>query len=107
MSTPEGRVKGAVKKYLNEVGAWYYMPVSNGMGRSGCPDILVCYKGQFIGIETKSPGKLKNVSANQAREISAIGDSGGIAVVVDDVRQVEAVIKTVDATIMLKGSESA
>jgi hypothetical protein len=42
--TPEGKVKKAVKEYLQSIGAWYYMPVTNGMGRVGCPDILVCYR---------------------------------------------------------------
>ena len=49
--TPEGKVKKKVKEYLATTGAWYYMPVSNGMGRVGCPDILVCYKGNFVAFE--------------------------------------------------------
>ena len=63
--TPEGKVKKQVKEYLQSIGAWYYMPVSNGMGRVGCPDILVCYQGLFMAFETKAPGKIKNVTANQ------------------------------------------
>ena len=77
--TPEGKVKKKVKEYLQSIGAWYYMPVSNGMGRSGCPDILVCYKGLFMAFETKAPGKIKNVSANQEREIAAILSANGSA----------------------------
>lgn len=90
--TPEGKVKKKVKEYLQSIGAWYYMPVSNGMGRSGCPDILVCYKGLFMAFETKAPGKIKNVSANQEREIAAILSANGLACVVDDVDQVKETI---------------
>lgn len=90
--TPEGKVKKKVKEYLQSIGAWYYMPVSNGMGRSGCPDILVCYKGLFMAFETKAPGKIKNVSANQEREIAAILSANGSAHVVDDVDQVKETI---------------
>ena len=90
--TPEGKVKKKVKEYLQSIGAWYYMPVSNGMGRSGCPDILVCYKGLFMAFETKAPGKIKNVSANQEREIAAILSANGLAHVVDDVDQVKEII---------------
>tara|TARA_R110002073_G_scaffold7268_5_gene41572 strand:- start:397 stop:708 length:312 start_codon:yes stop_codon:yes gene_type:complete len=90
--TPEGKVKKKVKEYLQSIGAWYYMPVSNGMGRSGCPDILVCYKGLFMAFETKAPGKIKNVSANQEREIAAILSANGLAHVVDDVDQVKETI---------------
>lgn len=90
--TPEGKVKKKVKEYLQSIGAWYYMPVSNGMGRVGCPDILVCYKGLFMAFETKAPGKIKNVTPNQEREINAIKCANGLALVVDDVEQVKEAI---------------
>lgn len=90
--TPEGKVKKKVKEYLQSIGAWYYMPVTNGMGRVGCPDILVCYKGLFMAFETKAPGKIKNVTANQEREINDIISAYGLALVVDDVEQVKEAI---------------
>ena len=92
--TPEGKVKKKVKEYLQSIGAWYYMPVSNGMGRVGCPDILVCYKGMFMAFETKAPGKIKNVTANQQREIDEIQRANGLAYVVDDVEQVKSLLYT-------------
>jgi hypothetical protein len=91
--TPEGRVKKQVKEYLKSIGAWYYMPVSNGMGRVGCPDILVCYQGLFMAFETKAPGKIRNVTANQQREIDDILRVNGLARVVDDVEQVKEAIR--------------
>jgi len=94
--TPEGKVKKKVKEYLQSIGAWYYMPVSNGMGRVGCPDILVCYKGLFLAFETKAPGKIANVTANQQRELDGILRVNGSAHVVDDVEQVKAVINTIE-----------
>lgn len=93
--TPEGKVKKAVKEYLKSIGAWYYMPVSNGMGRVGCPDILVCYEGHFMAFETKAPGKIKNVTPNQEREINDIIRANGLALVVDDVEQVKGAIDAV------------
>ena len=90
--TPEGKVKKKAKEYLTSVGAWYYMPVSNGMGRAGCPDILVCYKGNFLAFEVKAPGKVNNTTANQDREIAGINKAQGIAIVVDNVEQVMEVI---------------
>ena len=94
--TPEGKVKKKVKEYLQSIGAWYYMPVSNGMGRVGCPDILVCYKGLFLAFETKAPGKIKNVTANQQREIDGILRVNGLAHVVDDVEQVKSLLDTLE-----------
>ena len=93
---PEGKVKKKVKEYLATTGAWYYMPVSNGMGRVGCPDILVCYKGHFLAFEVKPPGKRNNTTANQDREIAGINKAEGIAIVVDDVEQVKEVIDAKD-----------
>ena len=99
--TPEGKVKKNCKEYLKEIGAWYYMPVSNGMGRVGCPDILVCHKGLFMAFETKAPGKIKNVTANQQREIDDIQRVNGLALVVDDVEQMKEAIhdKVIEAGI--------
>ena len=88
--TPEGRVKAAVKKWLDARNAYRYMPMSNGMGRVGAPDFLVCYLGRFVGIETKAPGKRGNTTPNQQRELSWIAAAGGVALVVDDVAQLDA-----------------
>jgi hypothetical protein len=88
-STPEAKVKAAVKKLLKECGIWYYMPVQNGMGVVGIPDLICCWEGRMLAIETKAPGKRDNVTPNQQRRIAEIQKAGGIAIVVDDVSQVE------------------
>lgn len=90
-ATPEGRVKEAVKKLLTSIGAYFYMPMSNGMGRVGAPDFIVCHKGMFYGIETKAPGKIKDVKPNQQRELSAIQAAQGVSIVIDDVSQLSGV----------------
>lgn len=87
-STPEGRVKAAVKAELVRRGIWYYMPVQNGMGVVGIPDLICCWQGRFLAIETKAPGKLNNTTPNQERVLAEIRDHGGHALVVDDVEQV-------------------
>ncbi len=99
-ATPEGKVKKKVKDYLKSIGAWYYMPVSNGMGRAGCPDILVCYEGRFLAFETKAAGKIKNVTPNQKREIADIKRANGLAHVVDCVEQVQVIMEQVNDEIL-------
>jgi hypothetical protein len=91
-ATPEAKVKAKVKAYLRERGVWFCMPMGTGFGSSGVPDFICCHNGKLIGIETKAPGKLKNTTPLQDMQIEAIRESGGIAVVVDDVRQLEGVI---------------
>lgn len=87
--TPEKKVKQQVKRWLTQRDAWYFMPVSNGMGVHGVPDIIACIYGRFVGIECKAPGKRGNTTPNQARQIRLINRAGGCAVVVDDVQQLD------------------
>jgi hypothetical protein len=85
MATPEGKVKDAVRKLLKSAGIWYYQPVQNGMGVVGIPDFICCWRGQFLAIETKAPGKLNTTTPNQDRVLAELRDHGGHALVVDDV----------------------
>jgi hypothetical protein len=90
--TPEGKVKSAVKKLLLSRGVWFYMPIQNGMGVVGIPDFICCFKGKLFAIETKAPGKEKNVTPNQMRQMTGINDAGGVAIVASDVSHVEAAL---------------
>lgn len=85
--TPEAKVKKHVREFLKEKGVWYFQPVSNGMGRVGIPDFICCFKGQFVGIETKAPNKRANTTANQEQVMQEITEHGGRCIVVDDVIQ--------------------
>lgn len=89
--TPEGKVKAAVKAFLKAKGVWYCMPMGTGFGNSGVPDFLCCYNGRFIAIETKAHGKRGNTTVMQNNQIMGIHKAGGVAVVVDDVRQLEGI----------------
>jgi Holliday junction resolvase len=91
--TPEARVKAQVKKLLESKGVYFFMPVSNGMGRHGIPDVIACWDGKFLGVEVKAPGKRANTSALQDREINAIRLAKGLAIVVDDVSQLEELLE--------------
>jgi len=78
--TPEGIVKNKVKKVLKDFGAYYEMHVPYGYG-SASLDFVCCYKGWFIAIETKAPGK--KPTKRQAVTIKQILDADGIAIVID------------------------
>lgn len=89
---PEAKVKMQVKKWLKDRGIFFYMPVQSGFGVVGIPDFVCCAQGRFLGIETKAPGERSNTTPNQDRVLSEIKVSGGIAVVVDDVTQLEGLL---------------
>lgn len=78
--TPEGRVKEVVKKLLDKLGVWYFMPAANGYGRAGIPDFICCVNGHFLAIECKA-GKGKT-TALQDRELRLIKQAGGTALVI-------------------------
>lgn len=80
--TPEGKVKKKVVDILKAAGAYYFFPATGGFGRSGVPDIIVCFKGQFIGIECKAGDNTP--TALQQRELMRIIDAGGSAFVVNE-----------------------
>ena len=91
--TPEGKVKAAVKRWLVERGIWFFMPPANGYGRAGIPDFICCWNGRFLAIETKAPGKARNTTTMQDREIQLIRATGGAALVIDDVSQLDVLDK--------------
>lgn len=66
-----------VKKWLKEHGAWYVKTWSNGVQRSGIPDLIVCWKGHFIGLELKAENG--RPSALQMHEVEQIWKAGGKA----------------------------
>jgi hypothetical protein len=94
--TPEGKVKKRVKVRLKARGIWYYAPVQMGMGVVGIPDFICCMPvlitpdmvgktfGKFLAIETKAPGKIDQLTPNQAARLDEIRAAGGTALVVDD-----------------------
>lgn len=83
--TPESKVKKKLIDYLKSLGSdcFYYMPVQNGMGQSGIPDILCCIKGRMVALECKATRK-NDPTALQAFALDRIQKSGGVAWVVDD-----------------------
>lgn len=80
--TPEAKVKAKIRKTLEELECYYFMPPANGYGRAGIPDFVGCLNGRFIAIEAKA-GKGKT-TALQDRELEKIRASGGFAMVVNE-----------------------
>jgi Holliday junction resolvase len=74
-ATPEAKVKAAVRKLLDVLKIYHFMPPANGFGRAGIPDIIGCMDGHFIAIECKA-GKGQTTPL-QDRELNAILNAGG------------------------------
>ena len=82
MTTPESKVKAKLKQALKELPHPFYQfwPVQTGMGAPTL-DMLGCYKGNFIAIETKARGK--HPTPRQHMLIEQIEQAGGWAYVID------------------------
>lgn len=82
MTTPEGKVKNAVKKVLDKFGTDLdgFWPVPSGYGESHL-DYVGCLCGVFISIETKAPGK--RPTPRQIDRIRRILAAGGHAFIID------------------------
>lgn len=94
MKTPEGALKDKIKKWLEARGAYAFMPVPTGYGKTTL-DFLVCmpyqatvlasplgkretaWYGRFVAIETKAPGKVP--TPRQSQVIREIQTAGGVA----------------------------
>lgn len=75
----EKQFENKVKKYLKDQGCWVLKTWSNGIQREGIPDLLVCWKGYFLGIELKAEnGKVSDL---QQWNLDQIGKAGGIGIV--------------------------
>ena len=80
--TPEAAVKKKLNTFLDSyAGLYRYMPVSNGMGTPSL-DYLICYRGQFAGIETKAG--TKKMTARQEATAEKIRRAGGKAFLINE-----------------------
>lgn len=75
--TPEKRVAAPSDAWLRSIGAYVFKPVQMGMGATTL-DRLVCFKGQFIGIEYKAAG-IVAATPRQQHVMREIAKAGGIA----------------------------
>lgn len=94
MSTEESRIKTEIRKYLNGIGA-FWSNVQGGPGsKPGDPDIVVCYKGRYIGLEAKTlTGKQSPI---QKIRMGEIRDAGGIYEIVRSVEDVKRVMEKIE-----------
>ena len=93
MKKDETLIQDEIITYLkqNSVLNWRMSGASN---LSGFPDLLVCYKGWFIGLEIKTP--VGQPTMQQRKTIQDIIDAGGVAGLVTSVEDVKAVLDGID-----------
>lgn len=79
-NTPESKVKAKAVEIIKKHKGYYFYPNTGGYGRSGIPDIIVCHRGKFLGVECKAG--FNKPTALQEHEMTKIEQAGGTAMVV-------------------------
>ena len=92
----EKLIEKRIKTYLFDIGAYNIKIHGSNFQEPGIPDIIACYKGKFIGIETKAPGKLYNQSELQKIHQRNIEKAGGIYLLTDSLDDVVKIIGDID-----------
>lgn len=82
----EAQLSKKIAEALRKRGAWAVKTHGDPRQRRGLPDILVCYRGYFLGIEVKLPGKEDNVTKLQQDTLDSIRAAGGETVIASHVR---------------------
>lgn len=98
-ATPEGKVKKKLLDFLKSLGGdcFYYMPVQNGMGQTGIPDVMAIINGVPFAFECKATPK-QHPTVLQAYALDRIHKARGFAWVVDN-ESVELAEKVISAII--------
>lgn len=102
-ATPEGKVKKKLLDFLKSLGGdcFFYMPVQNGMGQTGIPDVMAIIKGVPFAFECKATPK-QHPTVLQAYALDRIHKACGFAWVVDNEsvelaeKMIGAIIESVD-----------
>lgn len=96
MNKEKRLVENPIKDYLFSKGAYFFKVHGSSFMVPGIPDIICCYKGLFIGIETKAPGELKGQTDVQKVHQNNIQKAGGIYLLTDNVKDVMDLLENID-----------
>lgn len=84
---PESKLSRQIMTELRRRGAWVMKIHGNEYMTVGAPDVMGVWRGMFIAVETKMPGKEHTVSPRQAYVHEQIRAAGGACVVATSVAQ--------------------
>ena len=80
--TSQGILKRKVKDLLITKGSYWFVTNDSDNIKQGVPDIIACYRGVFIAIETKSGNE--QPTQLQQKILADIIKAGGVAIVIND-----------------------
>lgn len=93
---PEARILKAIERWLQSLWRdgepiWWLKVHGGPMQRAGVPDLLVCHRGWFVGLEVKAPGK--EPTGLQEETMRRIVEAGGVACAVTSADEAAAALE--------------
>lgn len=92
----ESNLSRSILKALHRRGGFWFKVHGHPGQRRGIPDIIGCYKGRFIGLELKVPGRRDRVTELQKQVLEEVSKAGGIGQVVTSKEEALQVLDEVD-----------
>lgn len=87
----EAAIVAAIVREFRHAGGFVEKTHGNDYTRIGMPDLVGCFRGRYIAIEVKAPGK--KATPAQLRVLEEIRAAGGLAYVMDSVDEVRQLIE--------------
>lgn len=94
MAQPEARLSRAILELIRARGGFAFKVHGGPMMMVGLPDIVACYRGRFLALETKMPGG--SLHGRQPYVLSRIARAGGIVRVPRSVPDALALLDAID-----------
>jgi penicillin-binding protein-related factor A (putative recombinase) len=93
----EKELQDACAEYLEQRGIYHVVMHGNAFERRGRPDIYLCYRGRFVGVELKkgSGDKPTPLQQKHLREIEA---SGGVGAWLTSLDELKNLLSSIDST---------
>lgn len=95
----EAALTTKLRKHLKSEGAYVFKARGDPRQTKGVPDLVACYRGIFLGLEVKVPGRERTVTLNQQENLNRIEEAGGIARVVVSLNDVKEVLTIADGRV--------
>lgn len=90
----EASIVNAISRHLVDRGVYHVKTHGSEYGEAGTPDLFLCHRGRFLGLEVKQPGeKPRRI---QQHRLEQIRRAGGIGECVRSVEDVEDLLCKID-----------
>lgn len=93
----ESKLTSNIIKALKTHGGFWLKIHGSASQTTGIPDILGCYRGRFVALEVKIPGRASTLSKRQRLMLTRIRQHGGTSAMITSTQDALEVILDIDS----------